>query len=102
MGNHEIIEKAIQKAVDNGFRSPSHLWDLTGTPGVWPPRPSLRVDEYKVIFNHKFAKAIWGEGHNCDDHIDCDVMHPQRKGWKEHLVDMVLAEDPIKYLGENI
>ena len=36
------------------------------------------------IYNHKFAKTLWGAG------------------WKHHLTRMVLSEDPIKYLGENI
>lgn len=39
---------------------------------------------HELIFNHEFAKTFWGE-HN----------------WKYHLQQMVLADDPVIYLGEH-
>lgn len=46
-----------------------------------------------VIFNHDFAKALRGE-----KKIIVGMIEP----WKYHLQQMVIADDPIKYLGENL
>lgn len=98
MTNRQILNKAIQKAIKGGYS------DLV-TEGV----EVLGVDEfgeylklkgkfqgyydvaiYQLIYNHDFAKALW----------------PKEEGvagnWIYHLRHMVVAEDPVKYLGKNI
>lgn len=116
MSNKEILEKAIQKAIDGGYS------DLV-TDGV----EVLGIDEfgeylklkgklqgyydcaiYQLIFNHDFAKAIWdtypkrvhivshGRGKDGNERIEELPM------WKYHLQQMVVSDDPIQYLGENI
>lgn len=105
MSNDEIITKAIQKALDNGFKEidTTHL------------HPELRAfglghnEIYATIFSHYFAKAFFGEenGSPClRSNHKCEGWHPDDRPkeagyyprWKYHLQQMVLKEDPIKYL----
>lgn len=80
---------------------------------------------------HDFAKALWGEardiksykhileGEYFDDktpeeyeaivkagedqnHWEEYIPVYKNKGWKYHLMQMVIAEDPIEYLGDNL
>lgn len=102
MSDGEVLEKAIQKAIDNG-------WDILSStersgfnvgPSYyggwfvqWSDDPedenTLIESDIEVIFNHDFAKALWGEA-------------PKRPGWQYHLQQMVVADDPIKYLGDSL
>lgn len=101
MTNQAILEKAIQKAIDGGWKQDKYAvldsWTDAG-----------------IIFNHEFAKGLWGEEtHEAQlpldpyDAEDC----PKCKGtwwdtphycWQYHLQQMVVAEDPIKYLEEHL
>lgn len=128
MDNKAILEKAIQKAIDGGWDFFGHAkyderqwYPLNSREGVgteyiggnnWrielviPPRGSLRTRSYaydlkEIIFNHDFAKALWGEEKVDIDYQD-DSYCPQEPAWIWNLMQMVIAEDPIKYLGENI
>lgn len=114
MTNREIMVKAIDKCCLNGI--------YTERQGEMIKRanPHLYVNGY--IFSHNFAKAFWGEeviddfGHliiNNDDeesemfpftnqeksayYREQDVAIMQ-KSWQYHLQQMVLEEEPLKYL----
>lgn len=105
--NREILTKAIEKAEANGFDAIEHI------DGEY-----CLCDEYSDpiaytwIFNHDFAKALWGEkrstvhgipvGVKPTDAVAQRVKTVYHKGWQYHLQNMVVAEDPIQYLGENI
>lgn len=113
MSNQEILEKAIQKAVDNGWQ-----YQYDGTTEPLNRENALKL--YKLfIFNHDFARALWGEtpdpSHlevylvNGGGKVPSYTMVDQKKefakrhsGWQYHLQQMVIADDPIKYLGDNI
>lgn len=104
MSSKEILEKAIQKAIEGG-------WDYGGSQKFTVASAALVEMHYEnssddlqletIIFNHQFAKALWGEkwlkstGEGLGDYEKND-------GWKHHLQQMVIADDPIEYLGENI
>lgn len=114
MTNQQILTKACELAIANG-------WDIDGKKvraawlisnaggGIW----SLRYDDengvawdhiaglYDHIFNHSFAKALWGYAHHerREEHL---LVVDNRPQWVFHLQQMVIAPDPIKYLGENI
>ena len=112
MTHEQILERAIQKAVDGGWS------DVLLDSWEWNPWTKKLVEEtyeqfdsrpvYAFIFNHDFAKALWGEADKFTDkelqelyhatHID-EVMWPT---WKYHLQQMVIADEPIKYLGEHL
>lgn len=98
MTNQQILEKAIQKVMDGGW----------STFGVSPSKPievdeNLLIGEFKnwhypdIIFLHDFAKALWGEQEQ-----DWDGEGYTTPDWQYHLQQMVIAEDPIAYLGENM
>lgn len=141
MSNQEILEKAIQKAIDGGwdvfetechqitvFEATSEMRDDEDHYYFDAPHNGLIVDirrrgywGYKeVIYNHDFAKALWGEkiveewyddGGEIHNFMGGTIEYPYDEGagivyevakWKLHLQQMVIAEDPIKYLEENI
>lgn len=129
MTHQEILEKAIGKAIDGG-------WDYSefDMPGGGHFRKSHeRFDEYtkefiadwdtrwhcyELIFNHDFAKGLWGEQimevglwKLSEGPIYYQEYIGEGTGgdhWAEgpaylmHLHQMVIADDPIKYLEEHI
>jgi len=108
MNNQQILEKAIQKAIDGG-------WDKFGyetftaeffAKYAFEETPLHRWEQ--IIFNHDFAKALWPEwssdvysvsyhSNKTDKQTIVDI-----PAWQYHLQQMVIAEDPIKYLGANL
>lgn len=88
MTNQEILKKAIEKAEKNGFgydRRPmkKSIEDWYGVGFIHP-----RV----LLFDHDFAKSFWGE-----------EQHPvvgdfRMFEWEFQLQQMVISDDPIKYL----
>lgn len=65
-----------------------------------------------ILFDHDFAKALWGRkllaAHNKSEGSLVKISDPMQAdddllpAWAFHLQQMVIADDPIKYLGENI
>lgn len=92
--NQEILAKAIQKAIDGGWNGVIFGWE-------W--RLGLRIyrTHSDFIFNHDFAKALWGEWSREELKAEYHNIY-ELEPWQYHLQQMVIAEDPIKYLGENI
>ena len=108
MTNHaEILKKAIEKSHKFGslivIISKDEEWD------------NLLKDNayYGLIFNHKFAKAFWGEttqwmylsnGEPIEivgqvpDKIEEWEEYEANNGWQYHLQQMVLEEDCLNYL----
>jgi len=113
MTDQEILQKAIKKASYNGysgivkcdyFLHGSVIFTQSELKKIRTPLP------YQVIiFSHDFAKAFWGtdevkngkswqhvfykEGQTFTE--DLDKTSP---AWQYHLQQMVLEENPIKYL----
>lgn len=114
MTNAEILKKAIEKAVEGGYVLPygiSHYGVME-----WEYDINEKANNnYIVIFSHDFAKAFFGEGYyrygdtglvKTSEHShDRTVLMSTEKEWEYHLQQMVLEEDPLKYLekflGEN-
>lgn len=90
MSNKEILEKAISKAIEGGFAA-DFLGDLTVKQIADGLVEQQRARD--LIFQHDFAKALWPLEYNKVTDTD---------PWDWHLQQMVIAEDPIKYLGENL
>ena len=132
MSSQEMLEKAIQKAIDGGWKA------YYGGKGIGWADVEAVISYYKLanddwyeqqedgyehfIFNHDFAKALWGEMliSSCcrvpiyrhdhpgsmwrcpkDDEILVDGLYSEI-AFKYHLQQMVIADDPIKYLEHNI
>jgi hypothetical protein len=116
--DQEILTKAIQKAIDDGWTLPGYKMYKGDIYEVTDLRSRLQYGEFElhidggynevsvnqVIFNHDFAKALWGE----DERKPEPVANSQfmttvfKRDWRYHLQQMVIADDPIKYLGEHI
>lgn len=128
MSNVKILTGAIEKAIGSNWLPPSSIWDeditrnniifevLDGANDVvfgsdvvgriWSASES--IDVARLIYSPEFAKALWGEttsyvptnnlGHPLYD--KCALV--AEDGYKYHLQQMVIAEDPIKYLEENL
>ena len=117
MTHQEILEKAIQKAIDGGLYQdkPFKLTmkniviDTGDELGVLKADNQLVIkmfdeilDVENIIFNHDFAKALWGN----DEYYGVRDKYPhsptQIKTWQYHLQQMVISYDPITYLGEHL
>lgn len=156
MTDPEILEKAVQKAIDGGWNSRVPLDDTAIITSIANNCISLKyISEggamsYSTtfsLFDKDFAKALWGKQRNTSKCHD-STMHrktlingkpltkPYRSylnengtalrkgftdtqfhycdickepcgfntylGWKYYLQQMVIADDPIKYLGEHL
>jgi hypothetical protein len=94
MNTQEILTQAIEKAVANGWVN-SYGYRR------------YKIHEWKLfIFEHDFAKALWGEEmlqvHRFIGTVDGATADYPQQAWQCHLQQMVLAEDPIQYLGNNL
>lgn len=124
MKNKEILEKAIQKAIEGGWNQPlvyihvnvKDRWlEFRRKVYIEDTHLSFGGDQYasieEIIFNHQFAKALWGEELHHETFVVPKELNKRFAGtrnldikpmWQYHLREMVIADDPIKYLGENI
>lgn len=123
MDNKEILEKAIQKAIDGGWKkilgkdilhfrtaSDAYVKLQTNDDGMVGGE---HFEINTVIFNHDFAKALWGEKripHRVYESprpqdaykIELDFVLHRTVAWQYHLQQMVIADDPIRYLGKHL
>jgi len=116
MSKEEVLRKAIEKAQANGYRP------LMTVNQVIAHRNQFH-NPFAIIFTHDFAKAFFGERHieeveycQCDnrEYVTLDGYKtktcPQcgypvtkgenvvNEGWQYHLQQMVISDDPLKYL----
>lgn len=82
--NAEFLDRAIATANANGWKGSVVYPDVYRSPE-------------QLIYNHDFARALWGKEapNNYCKLTDVDM-------WQYHLQQMVVADDPVAYLGENI
>jgi len=111
MTNEQILKKAIERAVKNNWDKTDLYWFNNKGEKTW--NPVLENDDaYKLfIFDHDFAKAVFGDK-NCSAQEDESKMwHDtsccsacgcffEGKEWQYHLQQMVLLTDKerFKYL----
>lgn len=125
--NQDILEKAISKAIENGWEGGKHFrWggDWMGQPPkleVVAPfgadRPWLKYTTGGVsneshnyppelmIFDKRFAKALWGEEGVHGKPLmsnDKGMLIAHLKNWQYHLQQMVIDPNPIEYLGKHL
>ena len=117
MSHQEILEKAIQKAINGGWKGSPYddymrlageNWkaDMVLGEGLWL---------VAIVYSppHDFAKALWSQGIQFDDwyndnlwtHTACCSGAMAVYGgeqWQSQLQQMVIADDPIAYLGDNL
>ena len=105
MTNEQILKKAIEKAIKNGWQEGEAHRNLVYLYPKMMGKKYIVSCYYKsIIFSHDFAKAFWGKGEGCDCWKYFDQVIPCAKGvdkdfkWKQHLQQMVLEKEPLKYL----
>ena len=114
MTNEQILQKAIEKAVKNGWDEKNKTYWMAQTLVILDKWIEFN-DCFGVIYSHDFAKAFWGEKDywkttkcdcggidfhtgNFDAHrLDCSRCKAER-GYKFHLSKMVIEPEPLKYL----
>lgn len=109
MTDQEILIKAIEKAIAGGFRHSDYPEEVLDVGAVFyyfdDDHGNLSIND--LIWRHDFAKALWGEKEaGTEDFYSPE--HNELSGsswptmWQYHLQQMVIAKDPIAYLGEHI
>lgn len=109
MTNQEISQKAIEKAIDNKLFFNSNKitnFNLDAKRYIWifwynkdNGEERDKMDILRLIFSHEFAKAFWK--YNLIKNPN-DKDGKMIKSWKYHLQQMVIEEEPIKYLEQFI
>lgn len=113
MTNRKIIQKAIQKAEENGF-----IGSFKNS-GIYCEMASFESEGYCVystIFSHDFLKAFLGKERVCpvcgtvesdkEEIEHCKSAHESESNvpfewdiaWQYHGCKMFLEEEPLKYL----
>lgn len=115
--HQEILTKAIKDAVAGGWEPVEGIavklldFDFSeNTNRVYlrykRVTPIEEWSVYGLIFNHQFAQALWGYKLKKVEQVLTQEAGQKLwinlDGWQYHLQQMVIADDPIKYLGENI
>ena len=98
MNDKELLKKAIEIAIENGYKLPSVF-------GMGEPYDSDRFLIFKSYFSHGFAKAFWK-----DEQLFGHIALPKGSAtatrlshsWEYNLQQMVLEENPIDYLRKFI
>lgn len=112
MDNKEILRKAIDKAVDNGYIYTQRAFDyaMDADRKTLSDYVILEKLYYPIIFAHDFVQAFWNCKHELEEYKVGSFFETCKKcgevrpigglfdTWKEHLKRMVLEEEPLKYL----
>lgn len=106
-----ILTRAIERAVKNGYAPAAGRMTAADTQdwlqNVW------HLSDEQIIFDHDFAKALWSTKKQClncgssyftsRETVCMGCIEPQvGESWQYHLQQMVIAPDPITYLGANL
>lgn len=98
MSEQEILAKALEKAVRNGWLKITKE-ELEVSMNYWNiPEMIVTQEYYRYIFNHDFAKAFFLG----DESLTCHDCPNYVQGWQYQLQQMVISKDPIKYLEQFI
>lgn len=103
MTNQETLTKVIEIAVSRGWKgkgdSRYFIVDVDKCGNYKHNFTHEALDEiaYMFIYSHDFTKALWGEEPKGRE--DWNWMLPP---WQYHLQQMVIADDPVAYLGEHL
>lgn len=123
--DREVLEQVISRAIEGGYvlvKNHDWIWrvgDSVATGLCISIVPDIKktglityishpIDYERVVFNHDFAKALWGE----EKTYQAEVIRSPEEGavgydqyyeeWEYHLTNMVLEERPIDYLRQYL
>lgn len=130
MNRHDILQKAVEKAIRNGYFIDDEDKDRTiinivvgslkknfikihvdfkRTPSQYWQTQSTesKLQLYSILFDTDFAKAFFGSDMIYNTPIDGTASGGggnigKIERWKHCLMTMVLEEDPVLYLGKYV
>lgn len=112
MKSEKILEQVFEKAIKNGWQFPWGKWNIWSDFAPLNKVIEWSIDTgfyYSIIFSHDFARAFWDRKRRLckrcgkDRHksyaskVSCEMAY-YIPAWRYHLQQMVIQEDPIKYL----
>lgn len=107
MTNEQILKKAIEKAIENGWNIIGKKFEIDNENGFvvnwWVDKEQTQPRQTwieTIIFSHDFAKAFWGEKDYRTETVgELDARRNHNKlCWEYHLQKMVLTKEPLRYL----
>lgn len=97
----EILQKAIEKAVENGWDCKIRFSKGSSIKGFILDPEDFDADFYPiVIFSHDFAKAFWGEEDWKSTNVDITIHNLPAYLW--HLARLAESEDRLEYIGRFV
>ena len=104
MSNEEILSEAIKKARRNGWKQDYKVtYTLKPRKENEPMVTAVSIpDANTFIYDHDFAKALWGAETLSPNYGDMEMLSEPEFAWEHHLQQMVISEDPVKYLEDNM
>ena len=110
MKDKEVLQKAIEIAIENGHTAMSNAFVCDNLGVLFKNGDQVGNSSFRdVLFSHDFAKAFWGEEKK---NIIKEVELPggyKKKAiieklsiWQHHLQQIVLCDNPIDYLRKFI
>jgi len=114
MTQSEKLEALVRKAIDGGWQDLTHTmeWDTADQQwrydAIGGEEWHSQIDLNTVIFNHDFAKALFGD--NISEAVDSAFMSASFSSeldidqaglvtiWQYRLQQAVIAEDPVGYM----
>lgn len=108
MKREEILRTAFMMAISNGWQATldGKMLRRIGRDGKpWSWIGAAAWGSKDLLFSHDFAKALWGEETKIVGDMYTVMGNKYDVGqaaFEHYLQQMVVAEDPIKYLGDNL
>lgn len=107
MTKEQILVKAVEKAVKNGYRLDTTPARLVENLDIFGGRTCQWV-VLGIVLSHDFAKAFWKDEESEEGYATTRGKHGEVpmyavvRPWQWHLTQMVLEPDPIRYLEQFI
>lgn len=107
----QVLEAAIQRAIEGGWKPKTEIhyqdYEDFDVPfkGFHDYANSTFIALESVLFDHEFAKALWGEELIEEYLFASEGSYKYSEiqvAWKKHLQIMVVAPDPIAYLRDYL
>ena len=100
MTDKEVLQKAIEIAIENGWVLRPYL--KPRVPSIEVIDSMIKTKRYMVdVFSHDFAKAFWDEDTR-PAYLKRNETPKYNYEWEYNLMMMVLEENPIDYLRKFI
>lgn len=111
MTDAEILKRAILKAYPDKKYQLGRMLTKGHFPDDLLEYAKCQIERdggYRLVFNHDFAKAFWGDGWVCSKCLQpittkgCMFFNSRHShtviSWQVYLQQMVLEPEPLKYL----